>query len=61
VRDLAKQLKITTNEVALAYLFSQPFDVTAIAGSRTEDQIEASCSATDLKLDESQVRFLEEG
>ncbi len=59
VKEMAGELKLAPNQVALAYLFSQPFDVAAIVGSRTVDQIEASCSAADLRLTEEQVRFLE--
>jgi aryl-alcohol dehydrogenase-like predicted oxidoreductase len=56
---LAAAMGRTPNEVALAWLFSQPFPVVAIVGSRTPEQLEASCAAADLSLDADQVRLLE--
>jgi aryl-alcohol dehydrogenase-like predicted oxidoreductase len=56
---LGQRLGRTANEIALAYLFSQPFPVVAIVGPRSAGQLAASCAAADLALDEAQVRYLE--
>jgi aryl-alcohol dehydrogenase-like predicted oxidoreductase len=60
-RELADRLGWKPNDVALAYIFSQPFDVAAVVGPRNVEQIEASCAAADLALSADQLRFLEEG
>ena len=58
-QELSLRMGRSANEIALAYLFSQSFDVAAIVGSRTPDQVAASCGATDLTLSDKQISFLE--
>ncbi len=57
--SLAARLGRSGNEIALAYLFSQRFPVAAIVGSRTPEQVAASCGASDLALDEADLGCLE--
>ncbi|HVF09248.1 MAG TPA: aldo/keto reductase [Abditibacteriaceae bacterium] len=57
--QLAKRLGRTTNEVALAYIWSQTFPTVAIIGPRTPEQLAASLRAHDLRLADSDVAFLE--
>ena len=55
---LAEKLGRTANEVALAYIWSQPFPGVAIVGSRTEEQLRVTLKAGDLKLTAEQVGYL---
>jgi aryl-alcohol dehydrogenase-like predicted oxidoreductase len=60
-KELAAKLGCTANQIALAYLIAQPFDVVPIAGPHTPEQLIDTCQASDLKLTEKQVRYLESG
>jgi aryl-alcohol dehydrogenase-like predicted oxidoreductase len=57
--ELAATLGRTTNEVALAYVWSQSFPSIAIIGPRNMQQFTDSISAVDLRLTPQQVTFLE--
>lgn len=50
VRELAQKLGRSPNDVALAYLASQPFPTFPIVGCRTVEQVQGSCAAGDLVL-----------
>jgi len=56
---LARQYGVTPNSIALAYLTSQPFPVSAIVGPKTVEQVESSCEAADLCLSPDDLAFLE--
>ena len=56
---LARQYGVTPNSIALAYLTSQPFPVSAIVGPKTVKQVESSCEASDLCLSPDDLAFLE--
>jgi aryl-alcohol dehydrogenase-like predicted oxidoreductase len=56
---LAAQLGRSANEVALAYLLSQPFPVFPIVGPHSVEQLRASLAAADLTLTPDQVAYLE--
>jgi aryl-alcohol dehydrogenase-like predicted oxidoreductase len=58
-RQLAGQHGRTANDVALAYLLSQPFPVYPIIGPQDTEQLVTSCSAHDLRLSADEVAFLE--
>jgi aryl-alcohol dehydrogenase-like predicted oxidoreductase len=58
VNELSRQLGCTTNQIALAYLMSQPFPVIPIAGCRIPEQVADSCRAVDIKLTDDQIRQL---
>jgi aryl-alcohol dehydrogenase-like predicted oxidoreductase len=57
-RILASDLGVTTNQVALAWVLSQPFPTWAVIGARTIDELEESVGAADLELNPNQVRWL---
>ena len=59
VRIVAEKLRRTLNEVALAYVLCQAFPSYAIVGSRTVEQVAASCRAADLRLSAEDAKFLE--
>lgn len=59
--ELAAKLGRTTNEVALAYIWSQSFPGVAIIGPRNMQQFADSIGAVDLRLSPEQVAFLEGG
>jgi aryl-alcohol dehydrogenase-like predicted oxidoreductase len=61
VQELAGELGLGGNEIALAYLFSLRFAVCAIVGPRNVEQIASSCRASDLVLTPAQVLYLETG
>ncbi|WP_176706657.1 aldo/keto reductase [Paenibacillus hemerocallicola] len=61
VREVASRLNASPSEVALAYLFAQPFPVFPIIGSHTPEQLTDSCKAGDLRLDERTALYLETG
>jgi len=56
---LARQYGVTPNSIALAYLTSQPFPVSAIIGPRSVEQVASSCEAADLYLSPDELVFLE--
>lgn len=60
-QELAAAHGRTANEVNLAYLRSQPFQVVPIVGSRSAAQVEASCAACGWRLTEETCRWLESG
>ena len=58
-QELAVRHSRTPNEVALAYLLSQPFPVFPIVGCRTVEQVRASCAAHDMRLTPAEIAFLD--
>jgi len=56
---LARQYGVSPNSIALAYLTSQPFPVSAIIGPRTVEQVVSSCEAADLRLSRQDLAFLD--
>jgi aryl-alcohol dehydrogenase-like predicted oxidoreductase len=57
-RALSRELGCTPNQMALAYLMSQPFQCFPIVGARRVEQLKDSCGAADLRLTPEQVRIL---
>jgi aryl-alcohol dehydrogenase-like predicted oxidoreductase len=57
--QLARQYGVSPNSIALAYLTSQPFPVSAIIGPRTVEQVVSSCEAADLRLSRQDLAFLD--
>jgi aryl-alcohol dehydrogenase-like predicted oxidoreductase len=55
---LAARLGCTANQINLAYLMSQPFTVIPIVGSRSPEQIRASCAAVQVTLGPADVAWL---
>ena len=60
-RELGSKLKCSANQIALAYLVSQPFVTMPIVGCRRLDQIADSCDAAELVLSPEQMNYLENG
>ena len=60
-QELAARYGRTANEIALAYLLSQPFAVFPIVGCGSVDQVHASCAAHDLLLTDDELAYLEGG
>jgi aryl-alcohol dehydrogenase-like predicted oxidoreductase len=58
---LAAQRGWSANDVALAYLLSQPFPVFPIVGCRTVDQVRSSTAVASLALSPEELAFLETG
>lgn len=61
VREVAAQIGAAPSAVALAVLFAQPFAVYPIIGSRTIAQLEDSCAAGQLRLDERTANYIVTG
>lgn len=49
----------SANDVAVAYLLSQPFPVFPIVGCRTVEQVRSSVAAAELTLDPTEIAYLE--
>jgi aryl-alcohol dehydrogenase-like predicted oxidoreductase len=58
-REVAARHGRPANDVALAYLLSQPFPVYALAGCQTVAQVRSSCAASDLRLSSEEIAYLE--
>jgi aryl-alcohol dehydrogenase-like predicted oxidoreductase len=58
---LAHRRGVSTAEVALAYLFSQPFPVYAIVGASSAAHLEKCLGATRLRLEQDELHWLETG
>lgn len=58
-REIAARYGRTANDVALAYLLSQPFPVYALTGCRNLNQVKTSCGASDLRLSPEEIAYLE--
>lgn len=56
--ELSRELHCTPNQIALAYLMSQPFACFPIVGGRRVDQLKDSCAAAAVHLTPGQVEFL---
>jgi aryl-alcohol dehydrogenase-like predicted oxidoreductase len=60
-RIIAKEIGVSINTVALAYVLNQLFPSIAIIGSHSVDQIRDSMLAADIHLSLDQMRYLEYG
>jgi len=58
---LASKYEMTAANIALAYLFSQPFPVFAVVAASTAEKMKNNLAATTLRLPKSEVRWLESG
>jgi aryl-alcohol dehydrogenase-like predicted oxidoreductase len=59
LQQLAKDTGLSTTQMALGYLLSQPFPVIPIVGCRTQAQLNDSLSAAEVSLNTDQVKYLE--
>ena len=55
---LARELGCHPNQIALAYLLSQPFPTFPIVGCHTPEQLRDSCAAAEISLTPAQVDYL---
>jgi aryl-alcohol dehydrogenase-like predicted oxidoreductase len=60
-REIAAARGCSPNQVALAWLFHQPFDVCALTGARTVAQLADSCAAAELALTPRELAKLNAG
>ena len=56
--DLAGRLGVTTVQVALAYVFNQPFDVFAITSTRHAAHFREAAETLPIRLSHEQLRWL---
>jgi aryl-alcohol dehydrogenase-like predicted oxidoreductase len=57
-QQLAAARGCSANQVALAWLFHQPFAICALSGARTPEQLADSCAAADLTLSQADMAHL---
>ncbi len=60
-RELAQELGVTPNQVALAWLMNQDFPVFPITGTLDPEHLRENMAAADIGLDAEQVRWLYSG
>jgi aryl-alcohol dehydrogenase-like predicted oxidoreductase len=58
---LARKYEITLPQMALAYLFSQPFPVFAVVAASTAEKMRGNLAVATLRLPKNEVRWLESG
>lgn len=58
-KQLADELSVSVNAVALAYIYSHPLPAIPIIGCRTVRQLEESLAHADLRLTGEMIRYLE--
>ncbi len=59
VQELAKKYDGTVNDIALAYLMSQPFTTIPVVGCRTHEQLTASLNAVNVTLTSDEIAYLD--
>jgi len=59
--SLASELRVTPNQVALAWLMNQPFPVVPITGTHSVTHLREALAAADVVLTPQQVRWLNNG
>ncbi len=59
--SLAREYGTTAAEIALAYLFCQPFPVHAVVATSTAERMKRNLEAAKLRLTADEVRWLESG
>lgn len=60
-KKIAEEMAISINQVALAYLISQPFTTIPIVGCYTVQKLKDSIGAGDLELDKKTLEYLQNG
>jgi aryl-alcohol dehydrogenase-like predicted oxidoreductase len=59
LRALARDRGITAVQLALAYLFSQPFPVSAVVAASTVEKMRANLAAASMRLSPAELETLE--
>jgi aryl-alcohol dehydrogenase-like predicted oxidoreductase len=60
-KQLAEQMNLTPNQIALAYLMAQPFPVIPILGTSDEKHLADSLGSVKVQLTPQQAQWLKEG
>jgi len=60
-RVMAREKSATSNRIALAWVLSRPFPVSAVIGPRNKEQMADSLEAMDLRLSPREMEWLEQG
>ena len=55
---LAKKKKVTVAQIAMAWIYNQPFEVFALSSPTTKKQIEENIAALEIELSEDETRWL---
>lgn len=55
---LAKEKNVTVAQIAMAWIYNQPFEVFALSSPVTKKQIEENIAAIDIKLSENERKWL---
>jgi aryl-alcohol dehydrogenase-like predicted oxidoreductase len=58
-KQLADELGLTTNQIAVAYVMNYPLDIYALVGSATSDEFNANVAALNVKLDDNTMAWLD--
>jgi aryl-alcohol dehydrogenase-like predicted oxidoreductase len=59
VRALARQYGVQINDIALAYILSQPFPAVAVIGPKHVDHLRSSMNAAEITLTPTELTYLE--
>lgn len=60
MRPIAKKHGVSVARVALAWLLHQPAVASVIIGAKTQEQLKDNIAATDIRLDEAELKVLDE-
>ncbi len=60
MRPMAKKRGVSVARVALAWLLHQPAVASVIIGAKTQEQLKDNIAATDLRLDDAELKALDE-
>ncbi|MBV9842960.1 MAG: aldo/keto reductase [Sphingomonadaceae bacterium] len=60
MRDVAKKHDTSVATVALAYVLAKPFTMSVIIGAKTIEQLDQNLAAVDLRLDDADMKTLDE-
>ena len=59
--QMARELVVSTPQIAIAWVLNQPFPVFALAGLRTVEQVRDTLHAVEIELSADQLQWLEHG
>jgi aryl-alcohol dehydrogenase-like predicted oxidoreductase len=59
VRQMAEEKGVTTVQIAVAYVMSQPLDIYALVGCNTADEFASNVQAMEMKLSPDEMAWLE--
>ena len=59
VQELAADKGVTVPHIALAYVYNQPDGIHALSGARNTDEVRINVEASEIKLTEDEIAYLE--